>query len=68
MPDARLQRTRDAYPDDSPLTWDEIIHGLPRLPPARWRMWTDDQGYTHRERLPDVFTVAEPSDDDLWGV
>lgn len=69
MPDARLQRTRDAYLDERPLTMAQIIDALPGLPPIRYRVWTDETtGITHRERLPDVFVVAEPSDDDLWGV
>ena len=70
MPDARLQRTRDAYPDERPLDLVDLIRGLPILPPLRYRIWTDETtGITHRERVQDVFTVMrEPSDDDLWGV
>lgn len=69
MPDARLQRTRDAYPDPRPIGIGDLYDLLPRLPPLRYRVWTDETtGITHRERVPDVFVVAEPSDDDLWGV
>jgi hypothetical protein len=39
MPERRLEHTRDAY------------RGEPRslLPPAIYRIWTDDHGVTHRD-------------------
>lgn len=57
MPEARLQRTREAYPRF--LSWTEMMLERVRLPEPQWRIWTDDQGHTHRERLPERFEVRK---------
>lgn len=67
MPDARLQRTRDAYPDQRPMTLeDHDDRGLPRYSPKHFVAadWMT-RGMRDLDRRP---LPAEPSDDDLWGV
>lgn len=60
MPDARLQRTRDAYPpEDSDARVKRIIIAAVSDPE-----WQALQRYETRIWA----SPAEPSDDDLWGV
>ncbi len=65
MPDGRLQRTRDAYPDPWWITVQDVIAVLP---PADDWTWVDTTATMVHAFAPVVFTVREPSDDDLWGV
>lgn len=55
MPEGRLQRTRDAYDREGPLTLAEFLDGLPRLA-SPYRTETDHAtGHTVRVRLPETF-------------
>ncbi len=62
MPEARLQRTREAQPElADPISLSEQLDCLSLLFPIvrKYLLVTDAQGYTHREYLPDVFVLRE---------
>ena len=64
MPDARLQRTRDAYPDELPERQTVICTSRS----DELLILSQGSGYMFRVEQTPPPPPAEPSDDDLWGV